>query len=1198
MRPPPLTLSDLTPTAKVGQTRGHVVAELMPSIAVAAGGASASASAGLGDFPPKAGEAQAVAARTVPPKLSLPLNLARPGTSGSVPRSARAGGSGSAAGATAAAGGAVAAFAGFPAAQPLTARPNTSGPRPGTSGFPGTGGHAAVASSLSGPAAVPGARRANSKQGSGTKPMAKPASVEYESPPRSAPAVLGPSGSSALLLGGLFTPRPDSTLTYQHSDLDGVTPCELRHNRSVRLELEELRLSEHFDHRGAPHFRRLGVAVPARKTPQVKATFGSYVKSAPGEDRKGGPKEEEDEDASIAKRMIRARAHRLAFEAVEQDAKKTSRMIETMGTSLDEEDVRSRKLDLLFDEVPSFRSIILEDVKTDLHVPDATAEEERAARRACETYNRQLRDPDWYEGRRMGWLLTQEEAILLTEVAILWQKGARGANLAFGIDRPTFCRLCLDLELGDREKAPYFWMVSLFDASAALVRASEDSTLSTAPLVHVLSLWNFVGVMDKVLKQLYDRDTKHKFVKKLRVAVRARPSSLSDEMLAKPEEHLQPSSRSNTRAQRHGTVSKPKRAPTKGQAERQPARPSLDAPMGAFCFGQLGPMAECMRPSMDMQQEMLARERLVSSMLVEPEVLHLVVQHLEFYRTLHAAYADTEGKVTANALLQFCADFQVVPDLASTARAMRIYTSVVAARQAETSQDLASSNSIGPDGSLGVEAFVEVICKLGLFYLGFYGNVSQQSSTPYMRLVWLSAYLQQVAQSGLRNGGQSRWSEPETLAATLGRAIREAEPPTRLKPPELTQGGKAGAKTSDPPSGKTAKMRQKRFSKLTMGKTRAAMKKSRINGLTPLSVKSAPGGGEAKCFPKVVEDDSSDPDLHQEEEDGGEDDASSAAADNVGRQKMRTGPGRRRSAGNSTSGQTAGNDRRKLRQRACYASSTGEDDSNSYVGNTGVRRSQSMEVPDVEGNLSAPPSPKFHGGPEDDFCSLCQTNLTRQQWGRALCRACSIVDTTSLDNHPFRRLLRCQLKEEVVTPVRLEEFDGEEIMDETFASFDSGHRIRSERSDLKRHSHDSQYSQFSQQEHDVEDTDEAHPRGTSQQQRQRQRQHRTEEAPDIPNLRHSQNQRAHHPPSLRNSQGQKQNHQRHHAARHRPVLQLSDPANFLSVAARVHVPIQVPMVAELLPAPIPDIREMDRTVALFRECPVPPPPPRPLEATS
>lgn len=77
--------------------------------------------------------------------------------------------------------------------------------------------------------------------------------------------------------------------------------------------------------------------------------------------------------------------------------------------------------------------------------------------------------------------------------------------------------------------------------------------------------------------------------------------------------------------------------------------------------------------SKDIEREEAMSDMRLHSMLLEPEVLHVVTQHRGIFSHLHASYAGPGGDLSFASLLQFCIDFHLVPQLINVHALQRLY---------------------------------------------------------------------------------------------------------------------------------------------------------------------------------------------------------------------------------------------------------------------------------------------------------------------------------------------------------------------------------------------------------------------------------------------------------------------------------------------------------------------------------------------
>eukprot|EP00927_Polykrikos_kofoidii_P038899 TRINITY_DN33347_c0_g1_i2.p1 TRINITY_DN33347_c0_g1~~TRINITY_DN33347_c0_g1_i2.p1 ORF type:complete len:628 (-),score=102.24 TRINITY_DN33347_c0_g1_i2:12-1646(-) len=77
-------------------------------------------------------------------------------------------------------------------------------------------------------------------------------------------------------------------------------------------------------------------------------------------------------------------------------------------------------------------------------------------------------------------------------------------------------------------------------------------------------------------------------------------------------------------------------------------------------------------------------------MLVEPEVLHMIVEYSDYFRKLHECYADSHGHMELGCLIQFCTDFGLSPQFASCDFLRASYDSSLNVETAETDRGCAT----------------------------------------------------------------------------------------------------------------------------------------------------------------------------------------------------------------------------------------------------------------------------------------------------------------------------------------------------------------------------------------------------------------------------------------------------------------------------------------------------------------------------
>jgi len=150
-----------------------------------------------------------------------------------------------------------------------------------------------------------------------------------------------------------------------------VDAIDVRRNPDLHCELAAFALNEHFDNRGAPKYRRLGMAFVAQQNPGIQSAFGSTAENT-SDDRVG--------------RRTGAKAYLASVAALDKDAEYAKKKRAELMRSIDEksrslnEDVQHRQLELLFTEVQTFAQHLPAMAKRtrslgDLLVPDVDLHE-------------------------------------------------------------------------------------------------------------------------------------------------------------------------------------------------------------------------------------------------------------------------------------------------------------------------------------------------------------------------------------------------------------------------------------------------------------------------------------------------------------------------------------------------------------------------------------------------------------------------------------------------------------------------------------------------------------------------------------------------------------------------------------------------------------------------------------------------------
>jgi len=580
-----------------------------------------------------------------------------------------------------------------------------------------------------------------------------------------------------------------------------VDAIDVRRNPDLHCELAAFALNEHFDNRGAPRYRRLGLAFVAQQNPGIQSTFGSTAENA--------------SDAIVGRRTS-AKAYLASVAALDKDAEYARKHRAELMRHVDEkqrslnEDVQQRQLELLFTEVPHFAQHLPAMAKRtrslgDLLVPDVDLHEERKNRHRADQQNNHFDDKYWMEGKKMNWLFNHEEALNLSKISDLWTRATRGKQCPMGMDRTTFCRFIIDVGLVDQSKVHYFWAISLFDEIAQPMRVCAPNAIApeSAPIARVVSRWSLLSILDALLRQHFTEKNKGYFLGSLLQIARFRlPAHIVEESDLLTDESQD--------------------VPGGGAQNEAPVVEILESRAGIAeaAYSKNGALVKRSSkiPTMSksqMEREGQMRDTLVHSMLLEPEVLHAISQYYKLFENMFLQYADEPDNMNFRMLLQFCVDFQLTPTIVPAHSLRRLYISAActeslistlvlrgdpgegqppdsmgripgqaqnqrppsayssstqgrpgtpsqAAQQGVDGQsntdkitlpwlqiwDAARRNSPKGDrkhrgglAKFGVNAFIETLCRGSFTYLESYGNAQQRCAGGYARITWLLTYL-------------------------------------------------------------------------------------------------------------------------------------------------------------------------------------------------------------------------------------------------------------------------------------------------------------------------------------------------------------------------------------------------------------------------------------------------------------------------
>ena len=384
------------------------------------------------------------------------------------------------------------------------------------------------------------------------------------------------------------------------------------------------------------------------------------------------------------------------------------------------------------------------------------------------------------------------------------------------------------------------------------------------------------------------------------------------------------------------------------------------------------------------EKEAAIRDRLISGMLIEPEVLHMVYVYQELFQKLFRCYAP-KGHMTYAEFWQFCADFQLTPQFVTEHQLVKAYEAVEcfrilparpreplkskarapkrkAATPSSRTPSRSSVASLNPekaekersDSTLSVEdfelecdtvfeapAFMEALCRVAFLFLSFYGSTLQQSSSSYFKIEWLLCHLRRLCgmmeAEGLLEG--MAW---ELVEWTPSAVLQPAPGPGHRKPV------KRRSKQQVPrlkPSKATREAAQSLNKQKTLNNVREAAKNL---GKAALVVR-AMSETQKITVPRKPDDSSSDEEPHTK---------ASLTQDRL--QELTT------------------------RVAAAYQ-----------------KPRQPRKVPGAA--MSVEELFRVEAGKaavSEGICQLCE-----QSGGNPVCRGCSAVDSINLRSHPFARLL-------------------------------------------------------------------------------------------------------------------------------------------------------------------------------------------------
>eukprot|EP00930_Biecheleria_cincta_P044627 TRINITY_DN30721_c0_g1_i1.p1 TRINITY_DN30721_c0_g1~~TRINITY_DN30721_c0_g1_i1.p1 ORF type:complete len:1108 (-),score=196.98 TRINITY_DN30721_c0_g1_i1:33-3356(-) len=492
-----------------------------------------------------------------------------------------------------------------------------------------------------------------------------------------------------------------------------LSQADLRRSAYLKGQLEQMRLTEFFDEQGGPHFQRLGLGFVAKQQKEIGSAFGSQGDLLQCTDARRGTI---DTQAGI---VGTSRSYLAAAEAIAKDSLIVEERALFYQSQVKESeraregDVENARVKHLFIEVPNFEVHAPKPVNLkDLIPSDLGEAREIEERNIVERQGGNFRDPYWTEGSQMGWLFPQPEVMELSQLMDRWAASTRGANLPMGMCRSTFCRFLLDTKLADQKSVPYFWAVQLFDSVAQPVRCCPPNAhyASTAPVCLMVSRWRLISVLDAIIRQHSDAMSRYDVLSRIKDKMKElfdgvqkdapnaasstqEPISEDDESPKGTKNHEDrrdirqpPNAASLTQEPIPDEDQSPKRTKSREDRKRQP-RNAASSTREPISDEDQSPKDTKSREDLQdkhrnadtedsgksIERDSACRDRLLQSMLVEPEVLHLVFVHQEIFRLLYVCYAKDEQHMEFPELLSFCIDFYLIPQFGTESSLKGLY---------------------------------------------------------------------------------------------------------------------------------------------------------------------------------------------------------------------------------------------------------------------------------------------------------------------------------------------------------------------------------------------------------------------------------------------------------------------------------------------------------------------------------------------
>lgn len=451
--------------------------------------------------------------------------------------------------------------------------------------------------------------------------------------------------------------------------IEAVQGRDLQCDSDLREEILALRLSDHFDFQGLPRFRRLGMSVVVKEQSHLPAM---QVAPTQGHVRHGhvrhghvghvgeaaGHEDETSKEPQAGPKQIGFRAFRLSSRTLERDMHRWRQNCEEATSQLQAsdifatKDVQGRQLEVFFQQVPDFERFLPEGKSpAEFNLPELDLVDDHNEKRLQNIANRYFEDDRWFAGHLMNWSMTKYEARGFSQILTMWILAARSKQCDFAMDRPTFCQLILDLGLVDQKRVPFFWAVSLFDSLAKPMFVTEEGErlTSSCQIAQMVNRWQLLSVLDVILRRHFDSASIRTFIASLFEIAQLRlpawvitQSGLTQERY---EELI-----------RRGEISGVPAPELKSKATQKQKPQEHDA-------------------KKELYPQESRRERRICSMLLEPEVLHVLWQYSAVFSHLWASYSNSSGHLTYSAVVQLCEDLQICPKLISAHCLKQLYES-------------------------------------------------------------------------------------------------------------------------------------------------------------------------------------------------------------------------------------------------------------------------------------------------------------------------------------------------------------------------------------------------------------------------------------------------------------------------------------------------------------------------------------------